>query len=174
MLFNELVPLFLLLNFPFLLPSLFQLSTTRTNFDFFGAVHCRADDFSEITLQHRICNPARWLLSLHNTESLVVKFAGRERVSLMDQSIMRALYTLNRSFVGLLHFAGTVVEVPTHKTQFHLFDLSQHTLEIDQLAANDRMDSCINIYSAWFFHACQASRPITATFSSSHAERTSC
>lgn len=49
---------------------------------------------------------------------------------LFYESIMDALYTLDRSFVGRLHLADTIIEVQTLQMEYHLFISSHYTSEV--------------------------------------------
>lgn len=64
-------------------------------------------------------------------EGLVAEFAAKERVQLLDESITGTLCALDRSFVGRSHLAGTVFEVAMRQTQYHLFESSHYTSEVD-------------------------------------------
>lgn len=64
-------------------------------------------------------------------KGLVAGFAVKEQVPFLNESIMDAFYTHDRSFVRRLQFADTLIEVLTHHTQYHFFDASHHTLEFD-------------------------------------------
>lgn len=57
--------------------------------------------------------------------------AAREQILLLDESIMDALCTILCFDAGQSQYADTVVEVLTRQTQYNLFKLNHHNLEVD-------------------------------------------
>lgn len=75
-------------------------------------------------------------MSTRVIESLMAEFKSRGLVLLLDDSIMGALYTFDPSFVERPHPADTVVEIATNQPQYHPFDLSHFTSEVDPLTGD--------------------------------------
>lgn len=63
-------------------------------------------------------------------EGPVAKFAAREGVPLLDESIMDAFSSLNRPSIGWSHLADTVVEAFTRQKQFQFFESNHPMLEV--------------------------------------------
>lgn len=98
---------------------------------FAGAVQDRGVGLCVITSQHLFCTATRLKFSLCVIEDPVAAFAARERVPLLDKSIMGAFFDFDRSFVGWSHLADTVIEVLTLQTQYYMFYSSHPTSNVD-------------------------------------------
>lgn len=113
------------------LPSAFAISSICTIHYFAEAVQDPVDCIGGITFRYRFCTAVRCEMSLCVIEGLLAKFALRERLLMLDESIMGAPCNLDRSFGAWPHLTNTVIELLHHRTQNHLFDSRHHNLVVD-------------------------------------------
>lgn len=113
--------------------SSFEIPPIRTFPYLAGTVQDPAFGLGGITLRHCFRTAARREQSLRGIVGPITEFAARERVSLLDESDIDALYNLDCSIVSRSLLFDIVDEVLIRQIHYHLFNSSHHSLEVDLL-----------------------------------------
>lgn len=97
-----------------------------------GAVQDIFDGPGGLTRRHRFCTAVQMEMAFRVTEGLVADFAAREQVSLLDERIMAAILSLDRSSMQTSRLFSIVGEVLEQQSQNFALLASHSMTETDQ------------------------------------------